>query len=67
MPQTPGLWEHATQPIAFTLIVDDYGIKYTNKSSGDHSIQCLLIHYELTMNWDGAFYCGIKLIWYYVN
>ena len=27
---TPGLWAHATRNIMFTLVVDDFGIKYTN-------------------------------------
>lgn len=25
---TPGLWKHDTQPTEFTLVVDDFGIKY---------------------------------------
>ena len=28
MPHTPGLWKHVSRPIAFTLVVDDFGIKY---------------------------------------
>ena len=27
----PGLWHHQTRPITFTLVVDDFGVKYTNK------------------------------------
>jgi hypothetical protein len=26
--QTPGLWLHKTRPIAFSLIVDDFAVKY---------------------------------------
>ena len=29
--RTPGLWKHGTKPINFTLVVHDFGIKYTNK------------------------------------
>jgi hypothetical protein len=29
VPITPGLWKHDTQDIAFTLVVDDFGIRYT--------------------------------------
>ena len=25
---TPGLWTHATRPIVFALMVDDFGVKY---------------------------------------
>ncbi len=27
----PGLWKHNTRPIQFTLVVNDFGVKYTNK------------------------------------
>ena len=33
--RTPGLWKHGTRPISFTLVVDDFGIKYTNKDDID--------------------------------
>jgi hypothetical protein len=25
---TPGLWTHVSRPISFTLVVDNFGIKY---------------------------------------
>ena len=31
IPQTPGLWNHVTLPVLFTLVVDDFGLKYTGK------------------------------------
>jgi hypothetical protein len=27
---TPGIWTHATRSVTFCLVVDDFGIKYTN-------------------------------------
>ena len=27
MPYTPGLWNYMSRPIAFTLVVDDFGVK----------------------------------------
>jgi hypothetical protein len=63
--QTPGLWGHATHPISFTLVVDDFGVKYTNKANVDHLIKCLKENYDLTQDWDGDLYCGIKLKWDY--
>jgi hypothetical protein len=27
----PGLWLHKTQPISFTLLVDDFAVKYVGK------------------------------------
>ena len=37
-PRTEGLFLHDTQEISFTLVVDDFGIKYTNKSDVNHLI-----------------------------
>jgi hypothetical protein len=28
---TPGLWLHTTRPISFTLVVDDFAVKYVGK------------------------------------
>jgi hypothetical protein len=28
---TPGLWGHVTRPIQFTLVVDDFAVKYVGK------------------------------------
>ncbi|KAL7474998.1 hypothetical protein ACHAW6_000931 [Cyclotella cf. meneghiniana] len=33
---TPGLWKHISCPISFTLVVDDFGIKYVSKEHADH-------------------------------
>jgi hypothetical protein len=44
----PGLWKHFTCPIAFTLIVDDFGVKYVGKEHADHLIQSIKRDYELT-------------------
>ena len=32
VPITPGLWKHDTRDLFFTLVVDDFGIKYTHPS-----------------------------------
>jgi hypothetical protein len=46
--QTPGLWKHTSWPISFTLVVDNFGVKYTNKNDIDHLIASLKTDYELT-------------------
>ena len=28
---TPGLWKHTSRPITFTLVVDDFGVKYKKR------------------------------------
>ena len=61
--QTPGLWKHATQP---TLVVDDFGVKYLRQEDIDHLINCIRKKYELTEDWDGDLYCGIRRKWDYI-
>jgi len=33
---TPGLWYHISRPISFTLVVDDFGIKYVGQEHVQH-------------------------------
>jgi hypothetical protein len=61
----PGLWKHKTQPFACTLVVNDFGVKYVGKEHIDHLIVCIKDKYELTKDWTGNLYCGIKLAWDY--
>jgi hypothetical protein len=64
---TPSLRKHKTRPVSFTLVVDDFGIKYVGKEHVDHLIWCIKQKYELTKDWTGDLYlyCGIKLDWDY--
>jgi hypothetical protein len=59
--QIPGLWKHTTRPISFTLVVDNFGVKYMRKEDIDHLIKAIKDKYELTKDWDGDLYCGIRL------
>jgi hypothetical protein len=45
---TPGLWLHKTRPLAFSLIVDNFAVKYVGKQHPDHLRNALLQSYELT-------------------
>ena len=42
-PRTPGLWSHATRPVTFCLVVDDFGVKYVGQQHVDHLRQALQI------------------------
>ncbi len=64
-PNTPGLWKHATRPILFTLVVDDFEVKYVGKEHADHLIKCIKTKYKLMEDWAGDLYCVIKLNWDY--
>ena len=59
----PGLWTHHSRPISFTLVVDDFGVKYTRKEDADHLIKVLHEHYKIKVDWEGRKYIGITLEW----
>jgi hypothetical protein len=64
---TPGLWYHETKSITFTLVINNFGVKYFDKSDVEHLIESLKANYALTVDWTGNLYCGISLDWDYVN
>jgi hypothetical protein len=33
---TPGLWLNKTRPISFSLVADDFAVKYVGKQHADH-------------------------------
>jgi hypothetical protein len=40
---THDLWKHDTRPISFSLVVDDFGVKYVGREHAEHC---------LTLEWD---------------
>jgi hypothetical protein len=60
-----GLWAHKTRPIQFTLVVDDFGVKYVGKEHAEHLLTTLEQHYKVTADWTGTRYIGIQLLWDY--
>eukprot|EP00957_Ditylum_brightwellii_P034653 2626903-Ditylum_brightwellii.AAC.1 len=58
---TPGLWRHTTIDIQFTLVVDDFGVKYTNKEDVHHLLWALKDKYMVSEDWKGKLYCGFTL------
>jgi hypothetical protein len=62
---TAGLFRHVTRPIQFTLVVDDFGVKYTGTNNAQHLIDTLQALYTITIDWDGTRYLGLTLAWNY--
>jgi hypothetical protein len=62
---TPGFWTHETRATQFTLVVDDFGVKYVGKRDADHLINALKETYPITEDWHGTKYLGIDLAWDY--
>ena len=64
-PITPGIWRHQTLPIQFSLVVDDFGIKYERQEDITYLLNELKTIYKISEDWDGNLYCGLNLIWDY--
>lgn len=65
LPYTPGLWKHISQPVQFSLVVDDFSIKYVGEQHAQHLLNALKEDYEFSDDWKGELYCGITLQWNY--
>ena len=63
----PGLWAHETRNISFTLVVDDFGVKYTSKADVRHLLGVLTEHYTVSKDWSGGKYIGLTLDWDYAG
>jgi hypothetical protein len=63
--RTDGLFLHKTRDLSFTLVVDDFRIKYTNKDDVDHLIAAVCDKYPLKVDRDAKQYVGIHLQWDY--
>ena len=66
-PNIPCLFTHDTRPISFTLVVDDFGVKYNDIADVDHLIQILEAKYDVHSDLTGSKYIGVKLDWDYEN
>ena len=47
-PITLGLWRHQTRPLQFSLVVDDFGIKYERKEDITHLLDALNTIYKIS-------------------
>ncbi len=64
---TPGYWQHSWRPISFSLIVDNFGVKYINKEDVEHLISVLKQEYKIDTDWEGTRYLGLTLDWDYTK
>jgi hypothetical protein len=62
---TPGYWKHTWRPISFTLVVDNFDIKYSSKEHVHHLTQVLKQHYQIEEDWGGTRYIGLPGVWEY--
>ena len=64
---TDGLFVHKLQDISFTLVVDNFGIKYTNKDDVNHLIFIMRSKNKFKIDFDAKQYTGIHLKWNYIK
>jgi hypothetical protein len=62
---TPGLFTHKTRSIAFSLVVDDFGVRYERKEHMDHLVKTLGDRYPIKVDLKAEFYEGITIKWDY--
>ena len=62
---TPVLWKHLWRPITFNLVFDDFGIKVEGNNHANHLVSTLKKHYDITVDWKGELFVGIRIKWDY--
>jgi hypothetical protein len=61
----PGLWKHDTRPISFSLVVDNFGVKYVGEENAQHLLDTVQNYYKCSCDWEGEQYCGLTIKWDY--
>jgi hypothetical protein len=64
-PNIPCLFSHTTSSISFTLVVDDFGVKYSNVTDYEALVSHLEKKYRISEDRTGSKYIGIRLQWDY--
>ena len=60
---TASFFVHKTRPISFTLVVDNFGVKYVNKADALHLEKTIKDYCPMKSDWTGDRYIGIDLNW----
>ena len=61
IPQTDSFWHHKTRPTKFCLCIDDFDVKYFDKTDINHLITSLQHNYKLSTDFTGRNYCGLTI------
>ncbi len=62
---TPGLWKHEWRPITFSLVVNNFGVKYTGEEHAHHLLQTIQKYYQCSVEKEGERYCRLTIKWDY--
>jgi hypothetical protein len=61
------VFRHATKAIVFTLVVDDFMVKYTNREDAEDLMRTLEEVYVMKTDWAAEKYLGITRDWKYTS
>jgi hypothetical protein len=64
---THGLWKNETRPVWFLLVVDDFCINYIGHDKAEILMISIKNNYDISSDWTGSAYCGLKLDWGYIK
>jgi hypothetical protein len=64
---TQGLWRDTKSDLMFTLVVDNFGVRYTKKANATRLMVTLKLQYKVSEDWAGTRYIGLTLKWDYVG
>ena len=62
---TPGFWTHDWRPISFSLVVDDFCVKYVGEEHANHLLEAIKEKYETSHEWEATRYIGLTIEWDY--
>ena len=58
---TPSLYRHLTRPIAFCLVVDDFGVKYSDIADFHALVDCLALRYHVKASPTANLFLGLTV------
>ena len=59
--KTPGLWHNPKTDVYFTLIINDFRLKYTSIKKLRHLIDALKTRFKIVEDWIGNLCCRVNL------
>jgi hypothetical protein len=63
----PGLWTHEWRPITFSLVVNNFGVKYIREEHAQLLIQAVQKYYMRLFKKEGERYHGLTIKWDYAS
>jgi hypothetical protein len=59
--------KYECRPIIFSLVIDDFGVKYVGEEHAEHLLKTIQEYYQCLVEKEGERYCGLTIKWDYPN